>query len=222
MSLAPNALTTYAAVSARTSSALTEAAVDQIINEVSEGIEDYLGRKLGYKEFGSGNPEQHQGRNQLWLSLSRRPIYSVQAVVVNGATVTDYSRSEDGDEKGKLYRVTSWPADAPSHPDVTRDPDYTRLGYNIAIQYKGGFILPQYDEALDDDYNPDSLSRNLPYAIEGVAIEAVLSIVSRPLGSMVEETTPGGWRRKWASAMSSAKQRESYAALNHFKRNWFA
>lgn len=222
MALAANALTTYTAVIAHASVSQTQAQVEQIINEVSEGVEDYLGRKLGYKVFDSSNPEQQQGRDQLWLYLSRRPIYDVDVVKINGTAVTDYSQTEEGDEKGKIYRVGGWPSSAPLYPDVTSDPDFTRLPYNIWVEYEGGFILPQYGGVLNATHNPHTAARDLPYTIEAVVIEAVIAIAVRPIGDLVEEATAGGWRRKWAGPMTVKQRDLAYAALNKYKRNWFA
>lgn len=222
MALAPFALTTYATVVARASTSLAQAAVEQIINEVSEGIQDHLGRQLGYHVVTEEDPEQYQGRGQLWLILDRAPILSVEAVEIDGTADTAWSRSAKYDAKGWLYRVDGWPGSLPAHYDLTRDPDHRRAAFNITVAYTAGFVLPQFDGAEDEDHNPDGLDRSLPYSIEAVAIDAVVSIATQPVGGLIEEQTVAGWRRKWASAMRPEQRRQAFGALDKFKRRWFA
>lgn len=220
MALAPFALTEYATVIARASTALSQAAVEQIINEVSEGIQDYLGRQLGYAVVTEEDPEQYQGKGQLWLVLDRAPIISVEAVTIGGVADTAYTRNAKSDQRGWLYRALGWTGSVPAWQDLTQDPNYQRAAYNVEVAYTAGFVLPQFDEVDDADYNPDALPRSLPYSIEGVAIDAVISIIGRPNSSLVEETTAGGWRRKWAGAMTPGDRNRSFAALDKFKRRF--
>lgn len=214
VTLASNALTVVAAVTERTGTTYSTDRVTRAINVASGFIEDYLGRPLGYATV---TDEEHQGRGYPTLWLVRAPLVSVASVYIYDTEDEEWTRSADFDARGKLYRASGWPAAPGIHRDVTRDPDFSALAYNVRVSYIGGYYLP-----FDDDGTPPAGATRLPYHVEEVAIlEAIAACQRTPnANNIAEETTPGGWKRKYTSASSSAAARvlsaESKAILDAF------
>lgn len=211
MALAANALTTHTAVLAQYSTTKTQAQIEQLINQVSDGLQGWLNRQLGTKQYTTSAPEKLAGAGRQALILSRGPITIVEEVKVNGTLLvedTDFERLEDYDERGWLFRDSGWPMCAGTFVDLTRDPDTSRRSRNITVAYTGGYVLPQAVSG-----------RTLPYDIEGIVIDAVGSWLgqNRPT-DLQEETTPGGWRRKWASALPAEQRLRAFATLGKYKK----
>lgn len=194
VTLASNALTVVAAVTERTGTTYSNDRVTRAINVASAAIEDYLGRPLGYATV---TDEEHQGRGYPDLWLVRAPLISVTSVYINDAEDEEWTRSTAYDALGKLYRASGWPASPGIYADVTRDPNYNALAYNIRLSYIGGFYLP-----FDDDGTPPTGATRLPYHIEEVAINEAIAVCQRVpnANNITEEVTPGGWRRKFGGS----------------------
>lgn len=194
VSLAANALTTVAAVTERTGTAYSNDRVTRAINVASNNIENAFGRPLGYAEVTEEDPEQHMGDGGTVLWLLRAPIISVTSVLIWDTEDEEWTRSAAFDALGKLYRASGWTAGPAISADLTRGPNYTSLAYNIKVAYVGGFYLPAAEGS------PPASATRLPYDIEEACINEAIATLGRTLNpNIVEETTPGGWKRKFGS-----------------------
>jgi len=214
VTLASNALTVVAAVTERTGTTYSNDRVTRAINAASNAIEDYLGRPLGYATITADDPEEHQGLGYPTLWLIRAPIVSITSVKIDDVADTEWTRSDAWDALGKLYRASGWPASPATWNDVTRDPDFGSLAYNIKVAYVGGHYLP-----FDDDGSPPAGATRLPYHIEEVAINEAIAACQRlpNANNITEEVTPGGWRRKYGgSSAGDSLSADSKRILDRF------
>lgn len=194
VSLAANALTTVAAISERISGYSNDR-ITRAINVASNNIENAFGRPLGYAEVTEANPEQHRGDGGTVLWLMRAPLVSVTSVLIFDNEDEEWSRSPAFDALGKIYRPSGWTAAPAIACDLTRGPDFSNLAYNIKVAYFGGFYLPAAEGS------PPSGATRLPYEIEEACINEAIGSLGRVLNANItEETTPGGWRRKFGSS----------------------
>lgn len=207
--LADNALTSLAAVQDE-GGVGSDDKIIRSINAVSQDIEDFCGRKFARHEFTSEAPEVLAGSGALWLYLSRRPIISVDEVILDETEVDEaadweddegYRRSAEDDAKGRLYRGNGWPfwARGWPPPDLTSDANLDpklRPG-NIRVAYVGGYVLP----AQVDEENP---AATVPANLEMACIREVLARILGPTPGLLEERTAGGWSQKWADSAGAS------------------
>jgi hypothetical protein len=224
MSLAPNALATVAEVQSVTGTSVSTGRIEMAINAVSASFENYLGRQLRRQTVVA---EQHYGAGD-FLKLGAAPIESVSAVTINGTAYTGFLRSTRWDKTGLLKHDTAWPGTFLRADHITDDPHTRYPQYTIAVSYVGGYVLP-------NDTPVASPAQELPWDIRLAAVaEAAATASSLPAnafgnagGDLVEESTPGGWKRKWAAPKSKGKGLASrfsdatIAVLNSYgPRNW--
>lgn len=185
------ALTTVAAITERLSS-LSDDRVKRAINAASLQIQAYLGRDLAYTVVATDSPEQYAGSGTSVLILRRAPIVDVEQVKIDGVLDTEWARDQDYDRRGWLQRVSGWPRQCAVYADLTRDTDSRAAALNVTVAYSAGFVLP-------NDVAVDGVAR-LPYDIEEACILQAIALLTRRVGprDLLEETTPGGWRRKWS------------------------
>lgn len=201
MALAPNALTTVARLQAA-GAAGDSARLEQLINAVSNRVEEHLGRALGYQVR---TLEPYQGSGVQRLYLQHWPILEVTEVRLNEVEVTDWRLLINGARHGWLYRSRGWPIAAPR--DWTGDPDLDAELYPFEVSYRAGYVLPQFATSEDEDLNPpDGIA--LPRDIEEAVIQACLVQESRPAAvgaGLMSERTPGGWEQQWSAGEASRR-----------------
>lgn len=217
VTLASNALTTAAAVYDELGIAIPVGGasdkVKRLINAVSARIENHLRRELQRKVFTTGAPELLQGSGGPWLFLGRWPIEDVEQVLVEEQAV-EFGRSDEFDAKGMLQSTAGWPRRT-GRSTLTGDSHGSRA-YGIAAAYTGGYRLPN-DAAVVG-------SIDLPADIEQVCLDEIVMAYRAPRHFITEETTAGGWRRKYADAgqnSRSALMKISQEVLRVYKRKHF-
>lgn len=212
--LADNALTTLANVKEEYAaiSKFSDGVIIRRINAVSNTIENFLRRKLGYRVTTVDQPEYQPGRGYSKLFLDRLPIYQVTQIIIHtlsdimdvGEPDDEYTRSDKFDQMGLLYRSVGWPSRPGILPDMTRDVDTTNLAYNIEVAYIAGFWLPWMFFPSDSGPNPTAPPTDppgiqlLPADIESVCIDETIASLLKPKSyHLIEEKTPGGWMKKY-------------------------
>lgn len=121
-----------------------------------------------------------------WELRTRRiPIVSVQAIKIDGTAITDYSVRDAN--LGILHRASGWPRSVMLAPDLTADPLWDLALENISIAYEAGWS-----------------EGTAPADLKIACIQECLRMLSRPVNGWIsEETTPGGWRKKYGSVAKS-------------------
>ncbi len=196
MALAENALTTVAAVSAL-GATQGNSAIETAINQVSQEIEDLLGRQLQRVTYTSEAPDYYQGSGRPWLLVNHYPIVSVSQALVNGSAVTDYVLIPRKARLGMIWRNVGWPKSCAGYGDLTRDVNHQWADFNIQLAYTAGYITP----GQADEETPT----NLPESIQKACGLAVIEWLERGLdGNLVRERTPGGWERQWSERSASS------------------
>lgn len=209
MALKPNALATLSDVlGLRPCANLVQA--ELVINAISQDVEDFLGRQLQYAELTELVAESGGD----FLQLSRRPLVTVTSVVANGSPITDFERSATWDRWGCLYRRYGWPACHGSTGHPTQDPDSrypNQVG--IEVEYAAGWLLPN-DATVS---GVTSLPDNIRLAVLNEVVATLDGLATAAFGnrtmSLIEETTPGGWRRKWTASNGRPNSRLSAATI---------
>jgi len=176
-----------------------------LIESVSARFDSYCGQVLASSErtdtlAGSGGTE---------IQLPSRPLQLVSSVIVDGAAVTDYTIKSLPD--GILYRLSGWPRNLPTWPDLTGDPIPWAAEGNIVVSYTAGFAP-------------------IPYDLKEACIREVIRALNRQANGaeLVGERTPGGWDQRWAAPNAAGNAtsftRETLAVLNdpRFKRVFYA
>jgi len=186
------------------------ALIEQRILSVSAMMETYCGRRFRTATFSTSAPEQVQGNGRTVLLLNRYPITAVSQVTIDGTAVTDYSQSADFDAAGLLYRVTRWPASAPTYGDITEDVDGNFLAYNISVAYTGGYVLP----------NDSSGTRSLPYDLEQVCIDEVVHRLQQPMRGLHSERLTTGDGQQYGERVGGFAT-ESADILDRYKRGLY-
>lgn len=231
MSLSAAALTTVAAVQDVIGTSAATARIERAIESVSRTMARYCGITF---EYGSNITEWHVGEATRKLYLRRRAIASVASVYVMGTAQTidvlDSSltpdqvvsetvyRSDEWDAEGILYRPCGWPLCHAVWGDLTHQPaigpDQRQM--NLRVVYTGGYVTPQQ--------NVDGVgARTLPYDLEDAVIREVADRVSRPIGSLVSERTPGGWSQTWAAGSGGdgiVFAADTMRVLADYRRDW--
>lgn len=171
------------------------------INSVSVAVRNELRRGLARKVYNSAAPAKIAGSGGQWLKLPRWPIESVQAVRVGDQAITDYERTEKGDDNGLLFRQGGWPMVAGVTDYITFDIDTRLQSFNIEIEYIGGWVLPNATPVVG--------AIDLPWDIrQAVYDEVWAGIRATSTGAfaggqrITEERTAGGWSRKYADTSS--------------------
>lgn len=208
--LATNALTTLQALY---DAGLPSAKADhltRLVNQASGMIEGFLDRKLRRRQYTTSAPLVMEGSGRVDLWLPQWPIVAVERVQIDGSTVDDWTRSEEGDELGYLYREAGWPRVVGTRSDLTGDSDPSFLRRQISVAYTCGYDLP--NEAAGDPASP------LPSEIEGACIRLVQQIYSAPTSSIVRERTPGGYEVQFRSPGDTHLPPEIEAMIRHHKR----
>ncbi|WP_313559725.1 hypothetical protein [Ruminiclostridium cellobioparum] len=150
MELASNALTTAAAVKSNLNGCLIDInddLINQKINEVSQFIETYTGRKFNNEI----REEKLAGTGSDTLPLRHYPAGEVLSVLVEGNEIDIRELdTENNNEAGTavLFRELGWPASDRR---------------NILVKYESGYILPR-DQS-------EERPRTLPYDLEGACID---------------------------------------------------
>lgn len=229
--LQPNALTTVATIQEEGGLG-TESKIIRAINDASDRIERHCGRSFRLTEVPADAPEILTGSGALRLYLPRRPIVSIESILLDGAEVAEaadlddsagYIRTADGDAHGYIYRGDGWPCWSTSWPppDLTEDKntDARLRPGNIRIAYTAGYLLPGM--TAEEEVEAPSL----PTAVEMACIREVLASLQGPAPGLLEERTAGGWSQKWAAPAGSSTFADprTEAALAHYcvPSRWF-
>lgn len=152
------------------------------IKEASAQVESFCGRSFEYQEGIVESIPARGGRN---IVLSRRPVTNLISITFAGQTVDPDEYKLDS-ETGLVFRAYGWPWDATLRTKVVGDKVAGTESSELEATYDGGYVTPQ--QVADDD----SLTRTLPYDLEGWVIALVSlretsrgvnpSIVSEKLG----------------------------------------
>lgn len=134
------------------------------ITQASARIESEVHRSLEYQE---GIVESVPALGWKYIPLARRPVVSVSSVTFAGSTVDADEYSLDS-EAGLLFRANGWPWDASLRTGLAGDKVTGTEQSRIEVTYDGGYVTPA--QAAEDD----TLTRTLPYDLEGVAIQLVV------------------------------------------------
>lgn len=198
----------------------TNSRLDRLALAISQRIEEFLGFSLGRVTFTVEEPESLQGAGGPWLQLGAATIESIEQILLDGSEITDYVRSAKGDARAKLYREWGWPRACPREV-LSGTPDDIRR-YNVTAAYTGGFWLPNAEGSQPEG------SLLLPATIQQAAMDELIMAYKNVDRSRVlmEETTPGGWKRKHANATGSSPggsglSADTCRALGKLKRRWF-
>lgn len=216
MSLAAYALTSVESVQAILGTGFSTAKCQLAINAVSQGMAKYTGRTW---EQGTAT-EFHKGHGQELLVLKRPLITAVSSVYINDDaqtlatldnTVTPGQingltvyRTAENDARGVLQRFSGWPIGHGAWGDLTGQPNLNDRATNIRVVYTGGF-------------------GTVPYDLQQACLFEVCSTLSRPVGGLRSERTPGGWSQTWEPGRGSGGEFSSWSerTLDDYKREWF-
>jgi len=178
VALNSNALTTLDNVKSELGITGTDddAYLERQINVVSNAIEKFLNRRLGYQ---AGKIEKVKGYGGSRIRLSLVPLISVDDVTFinsDGVLATlDVANVEIENEglEGFLYYRLGWPWTAPRpFGTIARDPLPGHEESSIQVTYDGGYVLPNDGPAVSPQID-------LPSDIEQAAILAVSSAYLR-------------------------------------------
>lgn len=176
-----------------------DASIQLAIDAITQQFEHYCGRDFGppatrVEELaGSGGPA-------LWLSLW--PVSSVTSVVVDGATVTDYTLQPailgEGPPLQYLRREAGWPRNLSRWGDVTGDPAPESAARNCVVTYVAGFSA-------------------VPPSLVQAAVREVVKELGDP-GQLRRERMPGGWDQEYTDRKTEGLwDRKTLAALNYYR-----
>lgn len=162
--MADSDLTTVATAADVLGVSAADAKLPRLIAAASESIRRYLDRpQLHYSAAIVEKLAGYQG--QVRLRLGTIPLISVTSVVLPDATslIEDTDYSVESLSEGILYREEGWPFTGISDGGVISDEALT-----IVATYAGGWVTPA-----------QSGTRNLPYDIEEVCLQAVAAMYRR-------------------------------------------
>lgn len=222
MALADYALTQVATVQAILGTGFSTARCELAINAVSKDMAQYCGRAW---EAGTSIVEFHRGHGQNLLRLKRLAITAVSSVYLWDTQLTVATldstitpgqidlnkvyRTTENDAMGVLQRFGGWPMGLSSWGDLTGQPNYSpeARATNIRVVYNGGYTT----------------GSNVPPDLEQACLYEAVHRLSRPVGGLQSERTPGGWQQSWAAGKGSDGKLSEWteSVLDSYRLDWF-
>lgn len=111
---------------------------DQLIAAASDFIVDYTQRKFARERW----EELVPGYNTNWLQVSLTPINSINSIMVDNTTITDFI-IEDPDA-GLIFREVGWQTSQSFHKAIVRHPLTRSELPRFKVNYYGGYVLPSF------------------------------------------------------------------------------
>lgn len=182
------------------------------INAVSAAIHRAVRRPLYQVTYTEESPELLQGHGRELLQLRAYPILEVTSVLIGGVADEEFSSARQFLDEGKLYREAGWPWDAPAYTDLTCDINFSRLRYNVAVAYVGGYITPKQEEDGVEDGEP------LPEELEQATFREVSDLLNgaRGSGRILSERTAGGYAVTYAMSGAVSLSVETQDVLSGY------
>jgi hypothetical protein len=144
-----------------------DALIERLIMQVSDAFVSICDRKFHYT---TDVVEKLRGYGTTRIYVSRTPVVAITSLKVDGSDYvedTDYTCDK---ESGELYRKGGWPNTATQSVGVTYDALPGSEERAIVVTYDGGWVTPEQARA------DVALTRTLPYDLEGLAIDAVVTL----------------------------------------------
>jgi hypothetical protein len=163
MALASNALTTTATLADElgiTPAAGDVARLERYINQASEAIERFLGRKLQK----TTRTEKLAPSGTLRLVLANTPLSSITSIVEDGTTVDSDDYAIEDAEAGIVVADEVWGSNDLVH-GIAQDAVRGTGKRDIVVTYIGGYVLPN-----------DGGTRDLPHDIEAACLITAASL----------------------------------------------
>lgn len=140
-------LTTKAAVKADLgiSDATHDAVLDRMIDAASDAARGFTNRSFAAERI----REVVSGQGDEFLSLRRTPLHAIVSVISDGMPIVDYDFDQSDRDAGLLYRKNRWDWGAPlQRHTVERYRLPGREERKYAVDYRGGYLLPDITDAL--------------------------------------------------------------------------
>ena len=139
-----------------------------LIKSASQYIERYTGRVFAQEKVKETLPAYGTTR----IMLSRTPIVSIDSIVFNGSTISDYV-IEDA-SAGILYSKYGWLNTSLASNTITGHPLPNSAEPLYEVTYTGGYILPSMDET----------TRDMPYDLEEAVSNLIRDQLDRASGNI--------------------------------------
>lgn len=198
MALSNRALTTLANVKLwlgiATGDTSQDALLEELINIVSDSIQNFIDRDLRQQEF----EENINGSGNSLINTRNYPIVSIAEVKINDIVIpsTDYELTSDDAKRGQIYREFGWNQKGTC---IGLNNDFGRQLRNISLKYTAGYVLPA---------DPQTTPRTLPYDIEGIVKTLVsneFTQITNGVGNL-KRLTEGALTYEWINGLTDSQQ----------------